>query len=328
VPAFDPQQPPPGLAPDIARRAVEWLFELQEAGDAGATRQAFEAWLAEHPEHRRAWDQIQHINARLHRAADDAPPIRKALLGGGRKNRRRELLIALLGAGTTGGLWLRSEHGLRTTGLLADLRTGVGERRTLTLADGSELTINSDSALELRFDGHTRQLTLHRGEILVRTAPDEAKRPFIVATRHGTLRPLGTRFSVRILPDAAHIAVFEGAVAVQPAGDTAPRAPVQAGEQLRFAAGLAEAPHAADENAVAWCDGILVASGMPLAEFLAEVGRHRHGRLACAPEIADWRVSGTYRLDDTDRILDVLRASLPVRIHFLTRYWVTVHPTA
>lgn len=320
-------QPPADLDPKIACRAVEWLFELQETGDAEAPRQAFEAWLAEHPDHRRAWEHIQRVNARLHRVADGAPPMRKALFGGPR-SQRRGLLIVLLTAGASGGLWLHSEHGRRSTGLLADLRTGVGERRTLELADGSELAINSDSALDVRFDGQVRQLTLHRGEILIRTGQDPAKRPFVVLTRYGALRPLGTRFAVRILPDAGHLAVFEGAVAVLHRGDTAPRATVQAGQQLRFTPGLAEAPRTADENAVAWRDGILVASNMRLADFLAEVGRHRHGRLACAPEIADWRVSGTYRLDDTDRILDVLRASLPVRIHFLTRYWVTVHPAA
>ncbi|MCV2216041.1 FecR domain-containing protein [Thauera sp. Sel9] len=320
-------QPSADFDPETARRAVEWLFELQEDGDAEAPRQAFEAWLAEHPEHRRAWEHIQHVNARLHQVADNAPPVRKALLAP-RRRQRRDLLIALLAAGSIGGLWLNSGHGRRSTGLLADLRTGVGERRTLELADGSELAINSDSALDVRFDGQVRQLTLHRGEILIRTAPDEARRPFLVLTRYGTLHPLGTRFAVRVLSDAGHLAVFEGAVAVLHRGDTAPRATVQAGQQLRFAPGLAEAPRTADANTVAWRDGILVASNMRLADFLAEVGRHRHGRLACAPEIADWRVSGTYRLDDTDRILDVLRASLPVRIHFLTRYWVTVHPAA
>ncbi len=318
-------QPPADFDPAIACRAVEWLFELQEAGDAEAPRRAFESWLAEHPDHRRAWEHIQRVNARLHSVADNAPPVRKALLGGPRR-RRRELLIALLTAGASGGLWLHSGHGRRNTGLLADLRTGIGERRTLELADGSELAINSDSALDVRFDEQARQLSLHRGEILIRTGQDPARRPFVVLTRYGALRPLGTRFAVRILPDAGHLAVFEGAVAVQHSGDTAPRVTLQAGEQLRFAPGLDEAPQAADENAVAWREDILVAANMRLADFLAEVGRHRHGRLACAPEIADWRVSGTYRLDDTDRILDVLRASLPVRIHTLTRYWVTVHP--
>lgn len=323
--ATESDPPVTDIAPEIAGQAVDWLFELQEAGDATAPRQAFADWLAAHPEHRRAWEHIQRVNARLHQVAEQAPPVRQALLGGPRRQ-RRELLIALLTVGASGGLWLNSESGRHATGWLADLRTGVGERRTLTLADGSELSLNSDSAVDLRFDAKTRQLTLHRGEILIRTGHDEAARPFVVLTRYGALRPLGTRFSVRLLPDAGQLAVFEGAVAIQMADDAVPRRVLQAGEQARFAPGIESAAQAADENAIAWRDDILVASGMPLAEFLAEVGRHRHGRLACAPEIAHLQVSGTYPLADTERILDVLRASLPVRIDFLTRYWVTVRP--
>lgn len=313
------------IAPEIAQRAVEWLFELQEAGNDEAPRQAFADWLAEHPEHRRAWAHIQHVNARLREVADNAPPVRKALLSGAR-HRRREVLIALVTVGATGGLWLHSEHGRDTTGWLADLRTRVGERRTLTLADGSELSLNSDSAVDLRFDAKHRHLRLHRGEILIHTHRDEAAHPFVVLTRYGALRPLGTRFSVRLLADAGQLAVFEGSVAIEMAGAALPHPILQAGEQLRFAPGIDARPVPVDHNAVAWRDGMLVASGMPLAEFLAEVGRHRPGRLACAPEIADLKVSGTYPLADTDRILDVLRDSLPVRIDTRTRYWVTLHP--
>lgn len=314
----------PEISPEIASQAVDWLFELQEAGKAEAP-QAFADWLAAHPEHRRAWEHIERVNARLHRIADKTPPVHQALLGGPRRQ-RRQLLIALLTVGATGGLWLNSEHGHRATGWLADLRTRVGERRTLILADGSELALNSDSAVDLHFDAKTRQLTLIRGEILIHTGHDEQARPFVVLTRYGALRPLGTRFSARLLPDAGQLAVFEGAVAIQMTDDAAPRRVLQAGEQARFAPGHELIPQAADENAIAWQNGMLIASGMPLADFLAEVSRHRHGRLACAPEIAQLQVSGTYPLADTERILEVLRASLPVRIDTLTRYWVTVRP--
>ena len=71
---------------------------------------------------------------------------------------------------------------------------------------------------------------------------------------------------------------------------------------------------------------MLVASGMRLDRFLAELGRHRPGLLHCDPAIAGLRVSGTYPLADTDRVLDMLRTTLPVEIRFMTRYWATVRP--
>jgi transmembrane sensor len=69
---------------------------------------------------------------------------------------------------------------------------------------------------------------------------------------------------------------------------------------------------------------MLVASGMRLDHFLAELGRHRPGHIGCEPAIAHLRVSGTYPLASTHRVLDLLRTTLPVDIHLFTPWWVTV----
>ena len=70
--ATESDPPVTDIAPEIAGQAVDWLFELQEAGDATAPRQAFADWLAAHPEHRRAWEHIQRVNARLHQVAEQS----------------------------------------------------------------------------------------------------------------------------------------------------------------------------------------------------------------------------------------------------------------
>ncbi len=67
---------------------------------------------------------------------------------------------------------------------------------------------------------------------------------------------------------------------------------------------------------------------MRLADFLAEVSRYRNGRLACSEAIADLRLSGVYRLDDTDKLLELLTRTLPVEVHYRTRWWVTVQARA
>lgn len=81
-----------------------------------------------------------------------------------------------------------------------------------------------------------------------------------------------------------------------------------------------------DPNVGAWVDGMLVASQMRLAGFLAELGRYRHGQLGCSEQVADLRISGSYPLDDSERILQMLEVALPVRVRRFTRYWVTVEP--
>ena len=118
----------------------------------------------------------------------------------------------------------------------------------------------------------------------------------------------------------------EGAVAVRPANDATAMRVIAAGQAARFTDIRVDAPSPVTDADIAWLDGMLVAANMRLADFLAEIDRYRPGRLRCDPAVADLRVSGTFPLADTDRILDALRGTLPVRIHFLTRYWTTVLP--
>ncbi|WP_193385242.1 FecR family protein, partial [Rubrivivax gelatinosus] len=105
------------------------------------------------------------------------------------------------------------------------------------LADGTRLALNSGSAVDLRYGATERRLVLRRGEILVETAPDPSRRPFVVQTGAGELRPLGTRFRVRDRGEEFELAVYEGAVEVRPA--TGAARVLAAGEQARFdAAGV------------------------------------------------------------------------------------------
>jgi transmembrane sensor len=162
--------------------------------------------------------------------------------------------------------------------------------------------------------------------VLITTAGDPQARPFLVDTAQGRLRALGTRFAVRQRDGASHVAVYEGAVEVRPAD--APQAVriLAAGEQAGFGRLAVDAPQPADELATAWSAGLLAARDMPLTDFIAELARHRRGRLACDPALASLRVSGMYPLDDIDRVLDMLMRTQPVELAGFGRYWMTVRP--
>ncbi|HEX8609681.1 MAG TPA: FecR family protein [Telluria sp.] len=328
--ALDPARAVPAA---VARQAVEWLVELQsdDAGDVHAAQAALGQWRAAHPEHERAWQHIAAVNARWRGATAAAPLAHAVLLDAppapARPLPRRtaaKTLAAVLCAG--GGAWLAQRHAPWRE-WSADARTGTGQRRTIALADGSTVALNSGSAVDVRFSATERRLRLLGGDILVSTGKDPGARPFIVDTAEGELRPLGTRFAVRQQAGASRVDVFEGAVAIRPRNATpAPPHVLRAGQRASFGGDAVTARQAADNDSVAWADDMLVASGMRLADFLAELGRHRPGRLGCDDAVADLRVSGSYPLADTGRILDTLRTTLPVEIHFLTRYWVTVRP--
>ena len=239
---------------------------------------------------------------------------------------RRKTMALLLGigmAGAAGALAFRSEPCQR---LAADMHTGVGERRAWTLSDGTRLMLNTASAVNVEFDERRRLLTLVAGEIMIVTGHTEAgvERPFLVQTADGRVQALGTAFTVRRHAGQTEVSVQTGAVQATPADAPGAARMLRADEQTTFSSTHIEAPTPASTDSAAWTLGAIVADNMRLADFLAELGRHRHGVLRCDPAVADLRFSGVFPLKDTGAILSMLPNSLPVRIGSRTAYWVTV----
>lgn len=319
------------ISPQIAQCAVEWLVELQAADHDEATHEAFQRWLAAHPDHKLAWQHIETVNTRFNGLASPlGSAVAKAVLTPRRSLKRRQIiktLVVILFAGSTG--WWVDEK-IPWLAWTADERTHIGQRRNITLADGSRVVLNTDTAINIRFTANERRLQLVRGEILVTTNQDSASiaRPFIVETAQSELRPLGTRFTIHQQTMSNRLSVFEGAVEIRLRQDINYRHIVQVGEQVDFSNQGIHEIHPADDTSTAWSNGMIIASSMRLANFLAELDRHRPGKLNCDPAVADLRVSGTYPLTDPEDILDALQTTLPVKIQYFTRYWVTVRPAS
>ncbi|MDO8039324.1 FecR domain-containing protein [Janthinobacterium sp. SUN137] len=313
------------VAPAVARRAVQWWLALQGGDATAAQLQAWQRWRAEEAEHERAWQRIEAVSGQL---AGIPPPLASAALAapaGAQRRRAVRLLTALVVAGGSAAM-LRQTPAWQSWN--ADASTATGERRTVRLPDGGTLVLNTDSAIQLRYDASERAVQLLRGEVLLQTAPDAQRRPFRVYTADGTARALGTRFIVRQHDGFVQVGVLEGAVELRPAAaDGQPRV-LRAGEEGSFTRDGVGAAHALDAGAGAWADGMLVAAHMRLDDFLLELSRYRRGHLGCDPALAHMLVSGAYPLADTDRVLLALVEALPVELHYLTRYWVTLRPRA
>ena len=202
--------------------------------------------------------------------------------------------------------------------------------RRIALADGTQLVLNTASAVDVDYTPAQRVLWLRAGEILLTTGQDPApvRRPFLVQTTQGVLRALGTRFMVRDEGARVRVAVYEGAVEVRPAREGANPLVLAAGEQTVFSAEGAAAPVSADPLAASWADGMLAARNWRLADLVAELGRYRHGVLRCDPAVAGLRVSGAFPLNDIDASLRLLEKTLPVRVSQVTPWWITVAPRA
>ncbi|WP_372821480.1 FecR domain-containing protein [Pseudomonas parafulva] len=301
-----------GISPQVAEQAVHWLIESQGADFDPAQQQAFEHWLQADGEHQRAWAHIQQVNQRLRGATS---PVVHATLQAPPSPARRRALKALLLAGVASatGLGLQSHNPL--PGLMADYRSPVGQRRRLPLDDGSLLRLNTRSAADVRFDGQQRYVRLLEGELSLDVARDT--RPLVLRSDDGNLHLDSGRFNVRQFEGYSLVSVFSGMARLQ--GQV-----LLAGQQARLAAGYWQGIGALDRNIGAWVDGMLVVSQMRLGEFLAELSRYRHGQLGCSEQVAGLRISGSYPLDDSERILEMLEVALPVRVRRFTRYWVKV----
>lgn len=305
------------IARPIAQQAARWLLHLQQDSSPDALRECA-AWRAAHAEHERAWQLAARFSAQLQAIP---PQLARSALQRPAALSRRSTLKALTSLVVLGSLGVTLQRSGTLEGLMADLSTGVGEQRQLTLEDGSELRLNTDSAVDIRYSANERLLVLRKGELYLRTGPDP--RPLRVQSVHGTFQPLGTRFAVRQFAEHDRLQVFEGAVAATPVSGQSVR--IEAAEQALVSTGQVSRMGSAPAGA-GWVDGVLRVERMPLGEFVTELGRYRHGWTRCAPELAGVLVSGTFQLNDTDAALAALAMTFPVRVRYVTRYWVTLVP--
>ncbi|MCB5190768.1 FecR domain-containing protein [Methylobacillus arboreus] len=317
---------PKSIPARVAQKAVEWLVEIKGSDDAKLHQQLAD-WLSQDPDHLRAWQRIAEVNANLSGASTalGSAMAQAAMAAPQSAGRRRSIKMLSMLIFATGSGWVLTQSD-SWTDWQADEYTGTGEYKTLRLADGTQLMLNSNSAVNVRYTAQHRKIDLLRGEIMVATAKDAQQRPMQVATHHGLMQPLGTRFNVRLDQDFSQLAVLEGKVALSAAGLPQQEIIVMPGELVMFSVhGLGERlPWS--ERSVAWVDGMLVVSQMRLEDFLRELGRHRRGIVRCDPALADLRISGSFPLADTELILKNLASILPLKIQYITRYWVNLMP--
>ncbi|NUT77568.1 DUF4880 domain-containing protein [Pseudomonas sp. C1C7] len=318
---------PSKINPVALEEAAEWLMRLSEGSLSERELVQWQQWRASNKECEFAWQRAESLMgklgglpAELAIPALDRPanPQRRAMLG------RLAALLALAPAGWIG--WQLNER----LGWTADYHAGIGERRELTLADGSQLTLNTDTSVDVNFDAQQRLIRVRRGEILVQTATDiqVPGRPFRISTEQGLMQALGTRFSVREDEGVTRLAVLEGRVQIElyKRPQATPMI-LSAGQQTSFSASVIGPIKPADSALTAWSEGMLVADGMPLGEFAKELARYRHGLVRCDPAVAKVRVSGAFPLDDSRQALNMLVQTYPVKVStHLGGYLLTISP--
>ena len=323
-----------GMEADPARleAAAHWRVRLSDQGDPALADLEF--WLAEDPRNRAAWRLAQELWAGLGDLAtepellaarrDALDRARRASRARWRGGAARGRLAAAMAAGliVAAGLgyagWRAAEP--------AHYVTALGERRVVRLADGSVVTLDSGTRLDVRYSRDARRLWLRDGQARFDVAHD-VTRPFQVRARDRTVVATGTSFNVEVLGAKVLVTLIEGRVTVLKARAPAGSAP---------ALGIAEAPvpllpgqrlvadaaptataarvEAADVDRVtAWEGGKLVFDDEPLASVAAQVSRYSDRPVVVSDRRAgDVRVSGVFSAGDLDTFVDTVTQYLPV----------------
>lgn len=299
------------LSDPLLDQALEWQMRLHSGSTAAAAeRSAYAAWKLADPRNRAAAAAAEQLWRDIGFAAQaPAQPVPA------RQNAQRRWMIAACIAATAIGSVIGIDQ---RDALLSDHHTGYQQRQTIALSDGSTLELDANTAVDVDFTASRRRVTVRRGQIHVHVARDAA-RPFDVAANDGAIRALGTAFNVRRDDDRVDVAVTEHVVRVTHAGSTQ-AVDVPEGEHLRYTgSGAFSAPAPADLHAVtAWRRGYLAFDGAPLADVVAQLGHYRRGLvLIRTPALKQLQLTGVFKTDDTDALLDALPQSLPVRLRRL-----------
>lgn len=307
------------LPAGVAEQAVHWFVELGVDKPSATTLADWQSWLRADPLHERAWQHLQSMDEQW----QSLPPglARSTLATTPPKGRRRALQMLCLLAGG-GAAALVTKEALNSGTWHADFRTAVGEQRTLELDYGTQVVLNTCSAIDVDFSATQRRLRLLEGEILVSSAAHTP--PLLVQTVHGQVHAQGNRFSVRREDDSTLASALQGGLQILPQDRPELATTLAQAHRLRFSASSVAAPEALDPDSDAWSEGMLIAHGWKLSQFLGEISRYRRGWIRWDPAVAALRVSGTYPLADTEQILKTLTNALPLEIRYLTRWLVMV----
>jgi len=305
---------------ELDRAAEAWLVRLTSREAAPADFRAVGEWCALSPAHRDAFRRARRfwrLAGANHRASSK---VGSNLHFGERRSARARAAFGLAAALVLTallGFFASTQH------WLADYRTAVGERRVVTLADGSRITLDASTAINVDYSAHGRDIYLLRGQALFSVTPD-ARRPFVVHDRETKAAALGTEYAVTHFDAGSRVTVREGTVSVARTDGAA--VTLSAGRQANVGPSGIEVEAVETGIALAWERGVLVCRATPLPEVVAELNRHRRGLIVLAGDDArNIKVSGVFRLDDLEGAANVLSSTLPVQMTSLANYLIVLH---
>lgn len=299
------RQPERPMSRPIRAEAAAWIARLHSDARASQDERAFKEWLVARPEHAAAfesltgvWNSVGEIRREPNvesRITGFALP-RRAVLAG---------LGAMAVTGTGVFVWREAYAGV--------YETGIGEQRHVALEDGTEVFLDADSRIRVRYDRKHRTIELQRGRANFRVAPDSA-RAFIVHAAERQIIAEASTFDVRREGEQVTVVLTRGHAAVAEANGAAP-ASLAAGQRLVATPVHVEIDEPSLPRLTAWQSGQAVFENDTLQDAAREMNRYSTVALSVPdPAAARLRLSGVYRVGDNVTFARSVATLLPVKL--------------
>ena len=289
-------------------QAAAWIARLRADDVSAEDRAQFACWLSEDAGNAAAFDRMLAL-------WEDLAVVRALPIGIPRTRaaRRWQLPLALAAAAALAALLILPRGAEPPT---LELRTPVGGFQQVRLADGSEITLNTDTALSVALRDEARTVTMDHGEVFFSVAPD-ATRPFSAVCGEAAVTVLGTAFGANCSTEGMSVVVEHGRVrfATRVGGGTSRE--LGAGDAVRYDRqdNLAEISRVDPGKALAWQQRRLVFEDVPLAAVIRELQRYMEPTLRIAdPAVGTIRVSGAFSTAEPRLTLAALEKSLGLAV--------------
>lgn len=324
----------------VQEEAAAWIVKLDSGDLNEADREALSDWLAQSNANRRefaelaeVWglaDHLPHFTEIYTPTHDAAPKTPKQRRNGWRAQQAIAACAVACCVFFAAFFWLASPA--EETPVFVEHRTAIGEIRDITLSDGSIVSLNTNSHIEVAYSPRKRSIILDSGEAHFKVAKDK-ERPFSVEVGEKVVTAVGTAFNIRKSDQGANLIVTEGRVSVDDRDAVTPKDEivsvaskpmlVSAGEQLSLKAAKAEIkaekyfPEELEQK-LSWTSGMLSFDNTPLTQAISEVSRYTSTKIIIADEsLKSINVGGYFKAGETDSMLEALKLSFNIKVQRL-----------
>lgn len=316
----------------IEEEAALWAARLDSRGEDGFDMAELKDWLAQSAQHRYAFERMAALLLgadmldELNYLDDDSVASVRASRRGPFIRWAASAAAVLLVASAMTILQFMGDPVPTQSAAFA---TEVGMQRTVALADGSTMILNTNSEVAVNLTEDQRQITLLRGEVHFDVAHD-VDRPFLVYARGGIVKAVGTAFTVFMHEKNVEVTVSEGVVAILPHDEKAdepeaaeiealtPLAALTVGETAVFAEAVESVTRMSEDaldRKLMWRGGFVAYAGEPLSKVIEDVSRYTDIVIDIdGSALENLPIGGYFKVGEVEDMFEALEASFGLTV--------------